>query len=628
MANISSLLEIIRTAHLGRDMRQALHDAIEDVNDDTETALGKTLAFNDTTRKLTLKAKDNTVLSEATIPGGSSGSTVSWNQIKQSGEKIATITIDNTSTDVYASAGGGGGGGAVDSVNGKTGDVVLTASDVGALADNTPIPSNLSDLSDVATSSPTNGQLLGYNSTTNKWTNVNAPSGGGGSNENLLLNPWFRVNSGGFSSGSGASITNKQIIDGWKCNAISPSTNAIALSSGALTFTLASQSGTSYIEMRQTFKTTLQNGTYTVSFMLSDGTVYSGNLTFSGSQVSKRVNLSGNTYCNVDISTSMFNSIFATPSGTSATISVKAIKLELGATSTLSLDTAPNYNEDLMKLGYINGNSNRNLLDNAWFTVNQKGVTSGDFTINGKYFDRWVTAYGGSPSGSYASWTLSDGILTFDARNTAYVPYFANYLENNLEVGKQYTMSIMYEDNTVNSLTFVAKSSGYKIGNYVNGVAPSMLFNTPNNFFMIRGSSNAYAKIKAVKLEVGGVSTLAFDTAPDYTTELLKCQRYFYRITSATQCYIGMAGNTSTNLAYWFVNLPTPMRTAPTISTGGTIKLIKGTTEVVVTSIARGSSGVSDIVPIYITSSSALDLDSLYLVQILGNSYIDFDAQL
>lgn len=114
MANISSLLEIIRTAHLGRDMRQALHDAIEDVNDDTETALGKTLAFDDTTRKLTLKAKDNSVLSEATIPGGTSGSTVTWNQIKQSGEKIATITIDNTSTDVYASAGGGGGGGGGD----------------------------------------------------------------------------------------------------------------------------------------------------------------------------------------------------------------------------------------------------------------------------------------------------------------------------------------------------------------------------------------------------------------------------------------------------------------------------------------------------------------------------------
>lgn len=38
------------------------------------------------------------------------------------------------------------GGGAVDSVNGQTGDVVLTASDVGALPDDTAIPTKTSDL--------------------------------------------------------------------------------------------------------------------------------------------------------------------------------------------------------------------------------------------------------------------------------------------------------------------------------------------------------------------------------------------------------------------------------------------------------------------------------------------------
>lgn len=46
-----------------------------------------------------------------------------------------------TQTDVQPTSGG-----AVDSVNGKTGAVVLTASDVGALPDNTPIPTKTSDL--------------------------------------------------------------------------------------------------------------------------------------------------------------------------------------------------------------------------------------------------------------------------------------------------------------------------------------------------------------------------------------------------------------------------------------------------------------------------------------------------
>lgn len=41
---------------------------------------------------------------------------------------------------------GGGGGGAVNSVNGQTGDVILDAEDVGALPDDTPIPTKTSDL--------------------------------------------------------------------------------------------------------------------------------------------------------------------------------------------------------------------------------------------------------------------------------------------------------------------------------------------------------------------------------------------------------------------------------------------------------------------------------------------------
>ena len=59
-------------------------------------------------------------------------STVTVNQIKTSGERIATITVNGTGTDIYASVGGGGGGGggAVNSVNGQQGDVVLSVGNI------------------------------------------------------------------------------------------------------------------------------------------------------------------------------------------------------------------------------------------------------------------------------------------------------------------------------------------------------------------------------------------------------------------------------------------------------------------------------------------------------------------
>ena len=70
-----------------------------------------------------------------------SGSDVSVTQIQSTGTKIATITVDNVDTDLYAPNGGSGGA------------------------------SELDDLDDVEITSPTNGQVLKYNSVTQKWEN-------------------------------------------------------------------------------------------------------------------------------------------------------------------------------------------------------------------------------------------------------------------------------------------------------------------------------------------------------------------------------------------------------------------------------------------------------------------------
>ena len=74
----------------------------------------------------------------------STGSTVVWNQIQSTGTKIATVSVDGTSTDVYAPTSGGA--------------------------------TSLAGLSDVTVSSVSNGQVLKYDSTNQVWVNANESS--------------------------------------------------------------------------------------------------------------------------------------------------------------------------------------------------------------------------------------------------------------------------------------------------------------------------------------------------------------------------------------------------------------------------------------------------------------------
>ena len=53
-----------------------------------------------------------------------------------------------------------------------------TAQEVGALPSSTPIPSNINDLSDVTTGTPSDGDVLTYDSATGKWV-ADEPQGGG-----------------------------------------------------------------------------------------------------------------------------------------------------------------------------------------------------------------------------------------------------------------------------------------------------------------------------------------------------------------------------------------------------------------------------------------------------------------
>lgn len=102
---------------------------------------------------------------------------VSVTQIQSTGTKIATVTIDSTSTDLYAPTGGGS------STLAGLSDVTITSATSGQVLtyngsdwENAAVPSGsstLAGLTDVSLTTPTNGQVLKYDSTSGEWVNAN-----------------------------------------------------------------------------------------------------------------------------------------------------------------------------------------------------------------------------------------------------------------------------------------------------------------------------------------------------------------------------------------------------------------------------------------------------------------------
>ena len=239
--------------------------------------------------------------------------------------------------------------------------------------------------------------------------------------------------------------------------------------------------------------------------------------------------------------------------------------------------------------------SNRNLLDNPWFTVNQRGFTSS--TSIGYIADRWLLAY--NPDSAQVS--LENSILTVDASGaTNERCYIVQKVEQDYS-GLTLTTSVLLSDGTIYKGTGIMPS--------LNGADFGVIDN--DKFYCYYQHSNSASSgycclgiavkigktvsIKAIKLEIGAVSTLALDTAPNYATELLKCQRYFVRfktngnsaLSAGGICGI-IAANNATRDVYLTFALPVAMRANPTISsddfskwffytgnTAGTAALIK-----------------------------------------------------
>ena len=258
--------------------------------------------------------------------------------------------------------------------------------------------------------------------------------------------------------------------------------------------------------------------------------------------------------------------------------------------------------------------SNRNLLDNPWFTVNQRGVNG---TIaNGQYgLDRWM-AGGGTV-------TMATGGITLGAGNS-----YALQRPANKEIfnGKTVTMSVMTDDGVIESGTVVAQTGAAKAVRTAN--FELCIGYTAYGSFYFYNTSSSVKTVIAAKLELGSVSTLANDVPPDYGEELAKCQRYFLRIYGDP---IG-TGYIASGLGTVFILVPTgvTMRAKPTVSYSGAFSVrVQGSTisvsAMTFATPAHTGGGVGIVCTL---SSNAGSVGTCAMYPNQATAYIDLSADL
>lgn len=285
----------------------------------------------------------------------------------------------------------------------------------------------------------------------------------------------------------------------------------------------------------------------------------------------------------------------------------------------------------------LNNLSHENLLDNPWFTVNQRGVTT--YSSDSFGVDRWRC----SSMANRKIDVVSDGLkcISTGSGNTSQVMYQGiDALERQLK-GKTVTLSCFIKEITPDtSLYMLIRNSNW------TSIKAIMISSTGYHSFTIdipadatdllyidfelvnNTAADKYFVIRSIKLELGSVSTLAMDTAPNYQQELAKCQRYFYRANMNIYCTYGIAAAWSTTAARMLYQTPVPMRVRPAITLGdiSAFRLINGSTNLPITNaILYGADNTDKFyLELYATTVSG----TIYTFNMAATSYIDFSADL
>lgn len=271
---------------------------------------------------------------------------------------------------------------------------------------------------------------------------------------------------------------------------------------------------------------------------------------------------------------------------------------------------------------------NQNLLDNPWFTVNQRGATS--YTSNVSYgVDRWKCSYADTISINSNNEITINGTLGHTA--TLEQPIERDLL--NL-IDKQVTFSFLTTSGDVKSASFTVRDS---VENYY------CVDNENKEYVCIDTSENrevCYVQIidkvvtiKAIKLELGDVSTLANDIPPNYAQELAKCQRYFYRIKAnedwrpITDVWTYSNGTSKVGT----IIFPVDMARAPTISYSALSDLIVtigGRNQGDISYFGYSSTGYPNYTFLQFNTSTTTNEGLSGTAYVTNHGHVDFSADL
>ena len=283
---------------------------------------------------------------------------------------------------------------------------------------------------------------------------------------------------------------------------------------------------------------------------------------------------------------------------------------------------------------YVQAISNPNLLDNPWFTVNQRGRTTYGNSMNGFSVDRWYKNLN-------ISLDVIDNGVRLTKKATSNPTLYQKIEASPYLLGKTVTFSVMTTDGKIRSCTGTFPSTFPSSGNVivVNFDDDIISFrlqavSTFNPYFIATLDTencaiDEYLDIRAAKLELGTASTLAMDTAPNYQQELAKCQRYFVRIGGTTSGYpiaLGRAHNATQGR--YLIHLPVPMRSSAVVTCSDFTKVreLCDHQQITPTSFSAGTMDAGGYLAFY-TTTTGLVTDELCGLLLQGE-YLDISADL